>query len=78
MSDKIIRASEIGDYIYCKRKWFLRHRRGLRSVNREEMAAGTVHHERHAYWLNRSRLAGRMAVAMLLLGLIFLGLWYLG
>ncbi|MCB0008828.1 MAG: hypothetical protein KDE09_16650 [Anaerolineales bacterium] len=78
MSDNLIRASEIGDYLYCRRKWFLRHRQGIKATNQTELQSGTAHHERHAYWLNRSRLAGQLAVVMMLMALLFLGYWFWG
>lgn len=43
---QVIRASEIGEYVYCHRAWWLRHQ-GYESVNTREMAAGTAMHERH-------------------------------
>jgi hypothetical protein len=60
----IIRASDIGNYLYCRRAW--RYRRdGIESANKIEFAAGTELHRRH----------GRKTLAALLLrglGLILL------
>jgi hypothetical protein len=42
----IIRASEIGSYLYCRRAW--RYRKlGVESENKAELAAGTELHRQH-------------------------------
>jgi CRISPR/Cas system-associated exonuclease Cas4 (RecB family) len=60
----VIRASEIGSYLYCRRAW--RYRKdGVESENKTELAAGTELHRRH----------GRKTLSALLLrtfGLILL------
>ena len=43
---RIIRASEIGEYIYCHRAWWLRHVGGYASANVRELAEGTAVHAR--------------------------------
>lgn len=62
---KIIRASEIGEYLYCHRAWWLRHVRGYRSANVRELAAGTAAHSAHGrvVWTG---MALRVAAALLL------------
>ncbi|MBI3161716.1 MAG: hypothetical protein HYZ23_04370 [Chloroflexi bacterium] len=42
----IVRASEIGSYLYCRRAWHYR-KRGVESENQAELAAGTDLHHRH-------------------------------
>ncbi len=42
----IIRASDIGNYLYCRRAWKYR-RDGVESENQAELAAGTELHRRH-------------------------------
>jgi hypothetical protein len=44
---RIIRASEISEYIYCHRAWWLRHVQGLKSANVTELAGGTATHAGH-------------------------------
>jgi len=42
----IIRASEIGSYLYCRRAWHYR-KLGIESENKAELAAGTELHSQH-------------------------------
>ncbi len=42
----IIRASEIGSYLYCRRAWWYR-KQGIESQNQTEMAQGTELHRQH-------------------------------
>ncbi len=42
----VIRASEIGSYLYCRRAWWYR-KQGVQSENQAEMATGTELHEQH-------------------------------
>ncbi len=44
----ILKASEIGAYLYCKRAWWYQ-KRGIESENRTEMATGTELHLRHGW-----------------------------
>lgn len=60
MSDQWIRASEIGDYLYCRRSWWLKRSRGIASQNVRELARGDQHHQQHgqlvqqSVWLRRA------------------------
>lgn len=42
----VIRASEIGSYLYCRRAWWYR-KQGVESENQAELASGTELHRRH-------------------------------
>ena len=42
----VIRASEIGSYLYCRRAWWYR-KQGIESENQVEMAQGTELHRQH-------------------------------
>jgi hypothetical protein len=72
MSDEWIRASDIGDYLYCRRSWWLKQSRGIASQNVRELEQGRRHHQQHgqsvmqAIWLRRAAyLLIFVAVALL-------------
>lgn len=77
MSKVWIKASEIGEYLYCQRAWWLRLQ-GAASANVEELAEGTRQHARHGRgWRMASGLrtlaVGLAVVAMILLAVQLLG-----
>jgi hypothetical protein len=47
MPPPVLRASEIGEYLYCKRAWWL-HRHGVEPTNHAAREAGIAAHESHA------------------------------
>lgn len=47
MSDRIIRASEIGAYVYCRRSWWLSRVAGYRPANVQALQRGARFHQRH-------------------------------
>ncbi|MCS6842255.1 MAG: hypothetical protein NZ699_00895 [Roseiflexus sp.] len=53
---RTIRASEIGEYVYCARAWWLRRVVGLEPEERERREYGTALHRRHARLVVLSRL----------------------
>jgi hypothetical protein len=66
---RVIRASEVGEYVFCHRAWWLRHTRGLASANVRALAEGTAAHAGHG---RRVALAGALRVVaglLLLAGL---------
>lgn len=44
---RFIRASEIGEYVYCQRAWWLHHSVGLEPAGRERRELGTALHTKH-------------------------------
>jgi hypothetical protein len=73
----LIRASEVGEYVYCRRAWWLRHVRGLASANTRALAAGAAAHARHGRWVGLAgalRLLAALLAAAALLALV-LSLW---
>lgn len=77
MSDKVISASEIGEYIYCNRAWWLRRVHGHRSQNVRELQLGTAHHEQHGRAVRRANLSQKLALALLFAAVLILVYWYL-
>jgi CRISPR/Cas system-associated exonuclease Cas4 (RecB family) len=61
MSYSWIRASEITDYAYCRRAWWLRRVNAVASANVPEFVAGTKYHETHNRLVERSVWARRLA-----------------
>ena len=67
----IIRASDIGSYLYCRRAW--RYRRdGVESENQAELAAGTELHRQHGRKVRASNLTRTVALILFLVALTLL------
>ncbi len=47
MSERMIRASEIGQYVYCARAWWLNQVQGLTPANVEGLDLGRDFHVEH-------------------------------
>lgn len=74
--ERIIRAHEVGQYVYCARAWWLGCIKGVPSANVEEMAAGEAAHHRHGRRVDAASLLSRLAYALLVLAvLIGVGWW---
>ena len=71
MPSRLIRASEIGAFVFCARAWWLQRVVGLEPGNAEQRAAGDAYHAGHgrrvwaSTWLQRAAL-GLVAAAALL------------
>ncbi len=68
---KVIRASEVGSYLYCARAWWYR-RKGIESTNLAEMAAGAELHRLHGRQVIASTLTRLLALVLLLVALVLL------
>ena len=64
----IIRASEIGQYIFCQRAWWLRTVQGHRPMNEAALRAGTQAHLHHGHMVAASQRWQRVGYALLILG----------
>jgi CRISPR/Cas system-associated exonuclease Cas4 (RecB family) len=71
MPPHVVRASEIGSYLYCRRAWWYR-RQGVESENEAEMVAGTELHARHGRRVMVAGLLRIAAYAMLLAASVLL------
>lgn len=65
MSYKWINASELAEYAYCRRAWWLRHVRGLRSGNVRRMESGSAYHRGHGRRVRGAPWLRRMAYALI-------------
>jgi CRISPR/Cas system-associated exonuclease Cas4 (RecB family) len=67
----VIRSSDIGNYLYCRRAWWYR-KQGLESENQAELAAGTELHHRHGRQVLASSLNRTLGLILLLGALVLL------
>ncbi len=73
----LIRASEIADWCFCRRSWYLSNQDVRPSlVQVEKRSAGIQYHELHAHTVKRARAMMSMATYALLF-LLLLGAAYL-
>jgi CRISPR/Cas system-associated exonuclease Cas4 (RecB family) len=73
----IIRASEIAQYTYCARAWWLGRVQGHRSENLEAMRAGTARHRAHGRVVRGYQVLRSGALALLVLAALLLVAWLL-
>jgi hypothetical protein len=64
MSEQWIRASEISNYVYCRRAWWLQRARGYASANVREMSQGVQYHQQHGRLLLQAVWGRRLAIAL--------------
>ncbi|HEY5575034.1 MAG TPA: hypothetical protein VIK64_18585 [Anaerolineales bacterium] len=74
---KIIRAAEIGAYVYCQRAWWYRQQ-GYESTNLDELAMGSELHYQHGRRVLVSGCIRILAYGMLLLALLLLAVYFTG
>jgi CRISPR/Cas system-associated exonuclease Cas4 (RecB family) len=67
----IIRASDIGNYLYCRRAWKYR-REGIESENQAELAAGTELHRRHGLKTLSATILRTVGLILLLAAVLML------
>ena len=65
----MIRSSEIGSYLYCRRAWWYA-RQGEVSGNQAEMRAGTALHEQHGRRVIVAGLKRGLAILFLLAAVV--------
>lgn len=70
---RVIRASEIGEYIYCHRAWWLGRVKGVENANRAQMDAGMLRHRAHGRMVRRAEFLQRAAFVLALLALVLGG-----
>ena len=67
----LIRASEIGSYLYCRRSWWYR-KLGVESENQSEMAMGTELHRQHGRSVIAAGLFRTLGLILMLAGFVLL------
>jgi CRISPR/Cas system-associated exonuclease Cas4 (RecB family) len=68
--DDIIRASEIGQYTYCARAWWLRSVQGATPSNTAALARGRQAHDRHGRTVASAHRQRRLSLALTILALL--------
>lgn len=63
-ASQVIRASEIGEYVYCHRAWWLGRVQGVPNANREAMTQGVERHRAHGAAVRRTVFLRRIAVIL--------------
>ena len=77
-SDRVIRASEIGRYVYCAHAWWLGSVQGLPSDHQREMATGERVHVQHGQGVRTGIQMRRLAYGLLLLAAAVGAVWLAG
>ena len=70
LARRAIRASEIGEYVFCHRAWWLRHVEGYESGNTRQMDLGTAAHERHGRLVGVGAALRGLAVVLLVAAIV--------
>ena len=65
----VIRSSDIGSYLYCRRAWWYR-KQGLESENQAELAAGTELHHKHGRQVMASTLTRTAGFILLMIAIV--------
>ena len=67
----VIRSSDIGNYLYCRRAWWYR-KQGIESENKTELAAGTELHQKHGRQVLASNLTRTVGFILLMIAIVIL------
>ena len=67
----VIRSSDIGNYLYCRRAWWYR-KQGFESENQAELALGMEIHRQHGRKVIASTLTRSLGLILLFVALILL------
>ena len=72
---KVIRSSDIGNYLYCRRAWWYR-KQGYESSNQAELASGTELHRKHGRKVMVAGFYRVLGLFFLLAALVFLVIFF--
>lgn len=67
----VIRSSDIGSYLYCRRAWWYK-KQGVESSNQAELATGTEIHHKHGRQVLASTLNRTIGLILLMIALVIL------
>lgn len=74
---RVVHASELSLYGFCRQAWWLGAVQGVPSAHREALAQGTAWHQEHARGLHRAVRLQWVGWALLALGLTAAAAWLL-
>ena len=74
-SSRVLTASEIGNYLYCNRSWWLDKIGGFQPANVEQLELGEVVHEAHGQTVQRASRMNRTAVALIAGAALLMVVW---
>jgi CRISPR/Cas system-associated exonuclease Cas4 (RecB family) len=77
-SHRVIRASEIGQYAFCARAWWLGSVQGRPSSHQREMTAGEMVHRRHGREVRMTTQLTLLAYILLAMAITLGVLWLIG
>ncbi len=66
---RVLRASELGSFLYCQRAWWY-NSQGIEPENRTELAAGSDFHRRHGAGVWQARLLSGIGYILLAAALV--------
>jgi hypothetical protein len=72
---RVLRASEIGEYVFCHRAWWLHRIQGIAPANIGPMQDGTARHAAHGRAVQRAEALRRAAWVLLALAFLFAALF---
>ena len=67
----VIRSSDIGSYLYCRRAWWYK-KQGVESINQAELAAGTELHHKHGRRVLASSINRTVGFILLMVALVII------
>ncbi len=70
----LIRSSDIGNYLYCRRAWWYQ-RQGYESANQAELTGGAELHRQHGRKVLAAALLRLLAILLLLAALTLLTIY---
>lgn len=65
----VIRSSDIGNYLYCRRAWWYR-KQGIESENKTELVTGTEMHQKHGRQVLASTLNRTLGFVLLMIAIV--------
>jgi hypothetical protein len=72
MSYKWTNASELGEYLYCRRAWWFKNIHGLKSANIRRMQSGSRFHVTHGKRVRRLPWLRGLAYALIFISILIL------